>query len=95
GFFGKVKTTWDSYETLTEDEIAESIKQLHISRKKFEEVRDECIKSQQISSFAGCSGRKHNWRRWDEMNEKEFEDTLKYFNISREKFEKRRESCSN
>lgn len=95
GCFGEGKESYPSYEKMTEQEIEESLKKLDITREEFEEIKNECIKQSQISSFAGCKKSKHKWRIWSEMNEQEFNSALKYFNIDKKFFDYMKDGCKN
>jgi hypothetical protein len=94
GCFGSGKESYKSYENMTEQEIEESLKKLDIAREEFEKIKEDCIKSQQLSSFAGCKGRKNAWKSWNEMSEQEFKKNLEYFGIDENKFNLRKKSCS-
>lgn len=94
GCFGEGKESYKSYEKMTEQEIEESLKKLDITREEFEKIKEDCIKSQQLSSFAGCKGRKNTWKSWNEMSEQEFKKNLEYFGIDENKFNLRKKSCS-
>lgn len=94
GCFHESKSSWDSYETMTDQEIEASLKALGISKREFEKRKGECIRSHQLESFAGCIDTKHPWKRWDEMDEVEFKETLKHFNIKKDTFDYLRDGCS-
>lgn len=95
GCFNEGKSTWTSYEKLSEDQFNESIKTLDITKKEFEKRKNRCIKAGQLESFAGCKGMKEIWKRWDEMNEQEFKESLKYFDVDEETFNNIKKLCDN
>lgn len=95
GCFGSGKESYPSYENMTDREIEESLKKLDITREEFDKAKDKCIKSMQLSSFAGCKEKKYNWKIWSEMSEQELKDSIKYFNISEKTLNNIKKSCEN
>ncbi len=94
-FAGCGRNNHDSYAYKTEEEIDRILKILNVSKKEFEKKKEKCIKSTQLSAFAGCKDEKYSWKRWDEMNEQELGDAFKYFDVSEETFNNIKKLCEN
>lgn len=94
-FAGCGRDNHDSYSYKTDEEVDRILKILNISKKDFEKRKNECIKNIQMNSFAGCLDKKYPWKKGADMDEQEFNDTLKYFDISKKTFDAVAKLCEN